>query len=690
MKLNLFQRIRAAFAPVPVSSKDAVRNFGTGKNFARTAINPQSAYEQVEWVSTAVDIIYDHIAAKSWQFINKDNGEYVPDNRINKKIIALFTNGFAGNSMSQILGSIAAQMLLSGNAIFFLGETTAYANMMQSPDALIPIKQWGLNMDNAGLTIKSYRITVGNKLITVPPENILHFRNDITFSPFIGVGNITKLRLIAEGEVEAQKFINTFISNGAAPSLAIIDQTDRNIDVAKTIQRDLVDRYAGADKAGALMYLYNGMTVQNLQTTIKDLQFIEQKKYNRQAILSKFGVPPVVANIPDGANKAIAQEMRRQFYININNIFSKIEQAINIQFVNKIDARVSFKIDRYATGDVESIVSMVTNGIINPNRASELVGEDFDLKDANRNAFYIPAGLVPLGYTGTAEEDNGEKEFAGKKKEPCACHKKHINSPLFVDDICAEALAAGAKNWQVKYLRAALISRNSTEAKYTPKLSAFFEAQGERVVRKLKEYFAQRNAPTDDIDPELLVAILFGNDDMSELREIIGSVHKSAITKAVKDVANISRADLNLDLTNPKIKAELAKLGTAVKGIDDTTRKQVKEIITKAVNESWNIEDIYKNIRTVFMQDASWRARGIARSESRAAWDAAATEGYMELDVKWFDVVGCTESWEQEIGRLPDEWLNCNRKHISISEVNNLQFHPNHIGCLVPEQQPIE
>jgi len=35
------------------------------------------------------------------------------------------------------------------------------------------------------------------------------------------------------------------------------------------------------------------------------MQFIEQRQYDRQTILSMFGVPPVIAGIPEGANKAI-------------------------------------------------------------------------------------------------------------------------------------------------------------------------------------------------------------------------------------------------------------------------------------------------------------------------------------------------------------------------------------------------
>jgi HK97 family phage portal protein len=657
-----------------------------GKN--KISLNLQTAYEQVEWISTAIDIIKDHIAAKSWIFINTDKGEYIPDNKINKKIIAPFVNGYAGNSISQMLGTVAAQMLLSGNALFFLGETTAYANTIQSPDALIPVKQWAVNMDGAGLAIKSYRLTLGNKTIIVPPEVVLHFRNDTIFSPFIGVGNLTKLRLIAEGEVAAQNFVNNFIANGAAPSLAVIDPKDRDIKTAQMIHKDLENRYSGTDNAGALMYLYNGMTAQNLQTTIKDLQFIEQKKYNRQTILSKFGVPPVVAGIPDGANKAIAQEMRRQFYGNINNIFANIEQTINLQFLHKIDTRVSFKIERYATGDVESIVAMVNNGIINPNRASELIGEDFDLKDENRNTFYMSAGLLPMGFSVPDSEETGDEEFHAQKKTlqpaaPCKCKHRHINSPLFVDDICAEALAAGAKNWQIKYLRASLLSRNSTEAKYTPKLSALFKAQGERAIAKLKEYFAKKNAAIDDLDAGTILLLLFDNDDAKELREIIVSVHKSAITKAVKDVSNISRADLNLDLTNPRAKAILAKLGSEITKINDTTRDQLREVITDAVNKSLNIEDIYKNVSAVYAQAESWRARMIARTESRAAWDAAAVEGYKELDVKFFDVIGCSGGDD-----YPES--DCNRPNIPIGEVDNLEFHPNHTGCLVPHFPPIE
>ena len=127
--------------------------------------------------------------------------------------------------------------------------------------------------------------------------------------------------------------------------------------------------------------------------------------------------------------------------------------------------------------------------------------------------------------------------------------------------------------------------------------------------------------------------------------------------------------------------------------INMTTWTDIFNIVEKSVKENITINEISDRIANKFEQYEGYRARRIARTESRAAWDAGAELSYQELGVKTVDVVGCEMTSIFADYGTQDEgsdkpYSDCGRKNIPMAEMGSLIFHPNHIGVIVPSEEP--
>ncbi|GBR74601.1 phage portal protein [Candidatus Termititenax aidoneus] len=620
-------------------------------------------------------------------FTNVENGEYIPDKNIDEAIILPIKSGYAGMSISRMVELIVGHMALTGNELWIKSKSSAYALTKGIAEEFIPVPagNWQPNLSANQIQLKSYDVWFGGGArYTVSPDDVLHFKQSTLYSPFIGIGNITKLRLLAEGEISGQEYVNAFLERGAAPSIVILDKSDRTPDDNKRYADQLREAYEGRNNTGKLMYLSGDADAKTLNISNKDMQFLESKNYNRQSILSMFGVSEFVAGILGSVNRATADKAVIMFFEHINKILEGIEDVINFQHVQKIDPKIKFSFEKYPTGDVDNIVKMVTNGIINPNRAAELVGEDFDLKDKGRNEFYLPLTLMPLGADRTAELDNP----ADTDKTTCGCGHEHKNidrrllNPRYVDLIADtfEKSATKPKKFQAQYIRASLRSRNTVEDKYIARLSDFFAAQEQRVLDGIQSFYGKSAVQKKDLSEEELLAIIFNiQNENNVLRETLRSLHTSALQRAIGDIAKITGAQLNLDLTKPSIQLAISRLGSQITGeINQTTLKNLQRVITDAINDNLNIDDITNNVKAEFDSFKGYRARMIARTESREAWDAGADEAYKDLGVEYCDVVGCTEF---------EPTSDCGAQHVPMAQVSSLHYHPNHIGCIAPSYQ---
>ena len=642
-----------------------------------------NAYQQSSWVSIATDNLMRDAGGRKWWFEDIKGKEI---ENVDERIRLPFENGFANQPFSQMQQPIIGQRALTGNAYWIVSEISQYGSIRKMPEAFIPISPDRVKpvLTGSCLFLDHYEIdSAGNgDWKTLQPEEIIHFNQNTLYNPYMGIGNIEKASLMFETDARKAQFVNNFFKQGASPSMLITDNTDRLPQDITRISEMLNSKYSGAENAGKLMYL-SGKNIdgKTLQMSHKDMEFLETQKFNRQTILSLFGVPPVVAGIPDGANKAIAGTMRLLYLENtINPIIQDMENAINQQYVHKIDKRVFLRLAKHTTGDVDNVIKKLQAGIITPNEASEALGESYDEADESREQYYMTAGLLPIGFV--APEEVPKDIPKGETKDLSDPH----NVKAIMD---VTKSATNPRKHQREYLEKGLRSRNKTEDQYVSKIDSFLNAQMKRILHnleinadKIEALFTNKGLEEESMG--LLFDLNFENET---LVEVVRPLHTSGVQKAIVNVNDITGATVKESLSNPFVAKTINALGKNVIGsinkegkrisINNTVSKDLVNIIRKSVAEDNHVNFIQGEINRKLGTQSSMRARRIARTESRIAYDAGNKIAYEELGVKVVDVIGCTQF-------EPDS--DCGRQNIPINEMSSLVFHPNHIGVVVPRE----
>lgn len=620
---------------------------------------------QLPWVSIAVDAITRDVASQEFYFTNL-NGEIIDMRRVPDPIRVPFELGYGGLSFVQILKFLIPNRLLAGNAYLWRTKSTAYGAIRQIDDSFIPLSACHVKvcLNHTHLGIEHYEVTLCGHRYIVPPDEMIHFRQNAAINPFIGVGNIAKMRLLAEGEIAATEYINSFLVDSVKmPLMTVIEEGNRDLPDMMRFQSMLKQKYSPR-----MTYL-SGEKISIIQSNLlqKDIEFLEMRRDDRQATLSVFGVPPVVAGIPDSSNRASSGNQFAGYYgSTINPILRELADDFTRQHVWKFDRNLRLQFKLHPSADITAVTTMLQNAIITPNRAAELMGEEFDLNDETRSAYYFPSTYLPIGFVPepvpvSTEDDPVEPE-------------KNLSDPRNVKAIL-DAFSKSAtrpKQFQRAYLAASLKSRNQVEERFVGGLARYFKAQEDRIMEKLR---AAEGKALKDVG--LNIDELFNLQEEAELlAEEIRPLHTSGVQKSIGDLNNITGRRVNLNLSNPFVKAAINRLGAKITGdVPQTTRKELQRLLTKSTDESWNINQLQDAIQGKFDQFQGYRARMIARTESRAAWDAGAQVAYSEIGVKTVDVVGCTQF-------EPDS--DCGRQDIPISMIPALTYHPNHIGCLAP------
>lgn len=119
--------------------------------------------------------------------------------------------------------------------------------------------------------------------------------------------------------------------------------------------------------------------------------------------------------------------------------------------------------------------------------------------------------------------------------------------------------------------------------------------------------------------------------------------------------------------------------------INETTRARLSNLLHEAHEKNDTVAEVIENIRHRIPNMAANRAPTIARTELSRASDEGMKQCYRDSDVlTHVSVIGC-EAIEAGIPTyrgIP----TCNIQDVPIHDVDLLEFHINHTGCIVPSQ----
>lgn len=185
----------------------------------------------------------------------------------------------------------------------------------------------------------------------------------------------------------------------------------------------------------------------------------------------------------------------------------------------------------------------------------------------------------------------------------------------------------------------------------------------------------------EQIWAEALKAI-FGAEADIEIVTATMPLYQSVIDETMQKTSGLIGEDVTRAMSNGATR-RAQEMCKKVTRINDTTRDRLRATIEDGLANQLNVYEMTKSIRARVPEIATNRIPTIARTEMGNAVDAGSKETFANSRaVTYVSVVGC-EAIEPGI----PTWHGvptCNIQNVPAHAVNELEFHINHTGCIVP------
>jgi len=377
------------------------RNEGLTVDSREVVTNYRNAYEQLEIVNRAVNMIVDDVADIPYTLGNQTPGTNNIVKNIRKSKVDILVNREPNpfQDINSFKRNLIIDLMIDGNIFIYFDGAHLYH---------LPADKVRIETD-ASTFISKY--TYENS-IDYSPTEIIHIKENSFNSIYRGVPRLKPAFRTMQLLSSMRTFQDNFFKNGAVPGLVLKSPNTLSEKIKERMLQAWVARYNPQSGGRRPLFLDGGLTVENLtEVNFKDLDFQEGIKSNERIILEAVGIPPILL---DGGNNANIRPNHRLYYLEtILPIVRKLGYALERYF--------GFEVSEDVTGipalqpelrdQAAYYATLVNTGIMSPNEAREALGKDpVDGFDEPR----VPANIAG---SATNPEEGGRPQEAAPSEE---------------------------------------------------------------------------------------------------------------------------------------------------------------------------------------------------------------------------------------------------------------------------------
>ena len=351
------------------------------------------------WVSACVNQWNRDISNMRF-FIKDKKGEEIEN--YTGDLVDPIMNGYANMDFSGMAGIAAARILLSGNDIWVKDRAYNKYNTIYNTVGqfiIIPAGCWKINLNYYGTGIKNYTINFSNGIQDdFLPEEIIHFKDGNIINANVGIGRIAQARMNVESEKVSQEYQNTYFESDGNPNLVYIDKNVSNMDDAKSRGQLIKSNYEDKKYNKSLMYAFGDVDISTLGVSASDLEYIETKKLNREAIISIMGSTSAVLGLEkESGNRAISITATNNYYKRVNSMADILVKTFNMQYFNseKNKDMVTLGVQNYPTGEYLDIKMGIDSSVLTPNEGRKMLGKQ-KIDDVVMDTIYMSKTQAPI------------------------------------------------------------------------------------------------------------------------------------------------------------------------------------------------------------------------------------------------------------------------------------------------------
>jgi HK97 family phage portal protein len=342
------------------------RNEGMTVDSREIVTNYRNAYEQLEIVNRAVNMIVDDVSEIPFAVGEKLVGTTNVLKNIRKSKVNLLLNIEPNpfQDISSFKRNLIIDLLIDGNIFIYFDGAHLYH---------LPADKVTIYTDD-----KTYveRYSYDNS-IDYSPDEIIHIKENSFNSIYRGVPRLKPAYRTMQLLSSMRNFQDNFFKNGAVPGLVLKSPNTLSEKVKERMMQAWSMRYNPNTGGRRPLILDGGLEVDPLtKINFKELDFAESIKSNERIILEAMGIPPILL---DGGNNANIRPNHRLYYLEtVLPIVKKLGYALERFF--------GFKLTEDVTGipalqpelrdQAAYYATLVNTGILSANEAREALGKD--------------------------------------------------------------------------------------------------------------------------------------------------------------------------------------------------------------------------------------------------------------------------------------------------------------------------
>ena len=342
------------------------RNEGMTIDSREIVTNYRNAYEELEVVNRAVNMIVDDVAEIPYSVGEQRHGvNNILKNIRRVKVETLLNrepNPF--QDISTFKRNLIIDLLIDGNIFIYFDGAHMYH---------LPAEKVTIYSDDETYIDK---YTFDNS-IDYSVSEIIHIKENSFNSIYRGVPRLKPAFRTMQLLGSMRKFQDNFFKNGAVPGLVLKSPNTLSEKIKERMLQAWSMRYNPNTGGRRPLILDGGLEVEPMSNVnFRELDFQDSIKANEKIILEALGIPPILL---DGGNNANIRPNHRLYYLEtILPIVRKIGYALERYF--------GFTLNEDVTGipalqpelrdQAAYYATLVNTGIISTNEAREALGKD--------------------------------------------------------------------------------------------------------------------------------------------------------------------------------------------------------------------------------------------------------------------------------------------------------------------------
>jgi HK97 family phage portal protein len=411
---------------------------------------------------TVVSFLARNIAQTTLNaFVRVDDEQRLRDNT--SRLAKLLRNPGDGRTPYDLIFALVGDLMLYDRAFWVVGvDDTGTDRIRRLPPA------WVSPIRVNPFEVSGYLYAYGNDVAEIPAANVIEFSGYAPTGAMDGSPTIDTLRATLQEQIEATAYrLQTWKKGGRASAVLQrpADAPQWSDPAREAFREDWYAKYTGRGSyAGGTPILEDGMTLNRIDFSAKDQEFVEAAKLSLGTVASAFHVNPTMIGLLDNANYSNVREFRRMLYGDtLGPIFSQIEARINIDLVQMLDEQddaerfVEFNIADKVQGTFEEQVAALQSAVGRPWMTADEARSRIHMKPLGGDAgkLVTPLNVLVGGQaspTDSGTQNQGPKGVTPALKSATPMQREQISRVIdgFLKRQGAtvlSAVAADAKDW---------------------------------------------------------------------------------------------------------------------------------------------------------------------------------------------------------------------------------------------------